>query len=184
LIDPRFKCICYTGEKPSPLARNCARPGGKCIGRGFHGARDIFGAAPRHLGDWTPVRWIFNFEPLARNAVDPFAADQHAFLLRRGLVFAYFGDSRHHHLHRFSVTASADVGCPSLGFSLTDSLGFGRQLKNRRLLTLIKECQKHNPAIWKFQRIVMGGDLFFVDLPKDCSLVVDHFTPPAHQTSR
>jgi hypothetical protein len=59
--------------KPSPLTRNCARPGGKRIGRGFHGARDIFGAAPRHLGDWTPVRWIFNFEPLARNAVDPFA---------------------------------------------------------------------------------------------------------------
>src|SRR6516164_7283455 len=82
-------------------ASSRARPGGKGIGRGFHRARDIFGAAPRHLGDWTSVRWIFNFEPLARNAVDPFAADQHALFLRRGLVFTYFGDSRHCHLHHF-----------------------------------------------------------------------------------
>jgi len=48
--------ICYAGEKPSALARNRARPGGKGIGRDFRGARDIFGAAPRHLGDWAPVR--------------------------------------------------------------------------------------------------------------------------------
>jgi hypothetical protein len=65
LLDPRFKCICYPGEKPPALARNRARPGGKSIGRGFHRARGIFGAAPRHLGDWTPVRWIFNFEALS-----------------------------------------------------------------------------------------------------------------------
>ena len=30
----------------------------------------------------------------------------------------------------------------------------------------------------------MGGDLFFVDLPKDCRLVADHFMPPAQQASR
>src|SRR5262249_23483374 len=127
------------------------RPGGKGFGRGFHRAHDIFGATPRHLGDWAPVRRIFNFEPLTRSAVDPFTANQHAFLLKRGLAFAYFGDSRHCHLHRFfcgrdpasgattlnttlcsrarsidrvesSCEASADVGCPSLGFGLTDSL--------------------------------------------------------------
>ena len=101
LLDPRIKCICYPGEKSSALARNRARPGGKRIGRGFHRACDVFGAAPRHLGNWTPVRWVFDFEPLARSAVEPFAADQHAFFLRRGLVFAYFADSRHRHLHRF-----------------------------------------------------------------------------------
>src|SRR5262249_44500340 len=163
----------YPGEKPPALARNRARPGGKGFGRGFHRARDIFGATPRHLGDWAPVRRIFNFEPLTRSAVDPFTADQHAFFLKCGLVFAYFADSRLCPLHRCfcgpassattlkatscsrarwidrvesSYEASADVGCPSLGFSLTDSLGLRRQLKNRRLLTLIQECQEHNPA--------------------------------------
>jgi len=56
LLDPRFKCICYPGEKPPSLARDRARPGAKGIGRGFHRACDVFGAAPRHLGDWAPVR--------------------------------------------------------------------------------------------------------------------------------
>jgi hypothetical protein len=51
LLDPRFKCICYPGEKPPSLARDRARPGAKGIGRGFHRACDVFGAAPRHLGD-------------------------------------------------------------------------------------------------------------------------------------
>jgi hypothetical protein len=79
---------------------------------------------------------------------------------------------------------SADVGYSSFGFSLAGSLGLCRLLKNRRLLTLIQECQEHDPAVRKFQRIVMGGDLSFVDLPKDCRLVVDDFMPPAQQTSR
>jgi hypothetical protein len=64
-LDRPLKRIRDPGEKPPALTRNRARPGGKGIGRGFHRARDIFGAAPRHLGDWAPVRWIFNFQPLA-----------------------------------------------------------------------------------------------------------------------
>jgi hypothetical protein len=39
-------------------------PSGAPLGRGFHRARNIFGATPRHLGDWASVRRIFNFEPL------------------------------------------------------------------------------------------------------------------------
>jgi hypothetical protein len=52
------------------------------------------------------------------------------------------------------------------------------------LLTFKQECQEHNPAVRKFQRIVMSVDLFFVDLPKDCRLVIDYFIPPRKQTSR
>src|SRR6516164_7553820 len=65
LLDPHFKCICYPRKKPPALARNRARPGGKGIGRGFHRALDIFGPTSWDLGDWAPVRWIFNFQPLA-----------------------------------------------------------------------------------------------------------------------
>src|SRR6516225_1338171 len=99
-LDPRLERIGNPGEKPPALARDCPRPGGEGVGCGLHSALDVLGATAWDPGDWTPVRWIFNFEPLARSAVDPFAADQHAFFLRRGLVFAYFGDSRHCHLHR------------------------------------------------------------------------------------
>jgi hypothetical protein len=57
-------------------------------------------------------------------------------------------------------------------------------LKNRSVLTLAQQRQEDDLAVWKFQRIVMGGDLFFVDLPKDCRLVIDYFIPPRQQTSR
>jgi hypothetical protein len=53
---PRPALLCYPGEKPPSLARDRARPGAKGIGRGFQRACDVFGAAPRHLGDWAPVR--------------------------------------------------------------------------------------------------------------------------------
>ena len=33
--------------------------------------------------------------------------------------------------------------------------------------------QEHDLAIWKFQRIVIGGDPFFIDLPQDRRLVFD-----------
>src|SRR5262249_52271180 len=79
---------------------------------------------------------------------------------------------------------SADVGYPSLGFSLTDSLGFCRQLQNGRLLALTQCCQERDPAIRKFQRIVMRHDLVFVDLPKDRCLMVDYFIAPNYQTRR
>jgi hypothetical protein len=57
-------------------------------------------------------------------------------------------------------------------------------LKNRSVLTLAQQRQEDDLAVWKFQRIVMGGDLFFVDLPKDCRLVIDYFIAPRQQTSR
>jgi hypothetical protein len=57
-------------------------------------------------------------------------------------------------------------------------------LKNRRLLTLIQECQEHDPAVRKFQRIVMSDDPLFVDLPKDCGFVGDHLRPPAQEANR
>jgi hypothetical protein len=41
------------------------------------------------------------------------------------------------------------------------------------LLTLAQERQEYDLAIRKLQRIVMGGDLVFVDLPKDRSLILD-----------
>jgi hypothetical protein len=50
------------------------------------------------------------------------------------------------------------------------------------LLTFKQECQEHDPAVRKFQRIVMGGDLFFVDLPKDCRLVFDRTVVPRPQS--
>jgi hypothetical protein len=48
-------------------------------------------------------------------------------------------------------------------------------LKNRSLLAFSQTCQEHDLAVWKFQRIVMSGDLFFIDLPKDrrfCALTL------------
>ena len=101
LLDPRLERIGNPREKPTALPRNGARPGGKSIGGGFHGARNILGAATRDHGDRAPVSWILDFEPLARSAVDPFAANQHSSLFERGLVFAHFRASRHRHLHRF-----------------------------------------------------------------------------------
>jgi hypothetical protein len=48
----------------------------------------------------------------------------------------------------------------------------------------MQACQQYDPAIRKFQRIVMGGDRFFVDLSKDCGLVADYFIPPTRETGR
>jgi hypothetical protein len=73
---------------------------------------------------------------------------------------------------------SAHVGCTLLSFGLNGSFWFSRQLNNRSLLPLMQKCQEHDSAVRKLQRIVMGGDLFFVDLAKDCSLVADHSIPP------
>jgi len=60
-----------------------------------------------------------------------------------------------------------------LGLSFNGSLWFCRQLQNSRLLALTQCCQERDPAIRKFQCIVMRRDLVFVDLPKDRCLMVD-----------
>ena len=52
------------------------------------------------------------------------------------------------------------------------------------MLILIQECQEHDPAVRKFQRIVMGSDPFFVDLPKDRYLMLDYFIAAGYQARR
>jgi hypothetical protein len=71
-----------------------------------------------------------------------------------------------------------------LGLSFNSGLWLRWQLQNRGLLALTQCCQEHNPAIWKFQRIVMRRNLILVDLPKDRCLMLDHFTAPGNQASR
>jgi hypothetical protein len=71
-----------------------------------------------------------------------------------------------------------------LGLSFNGSLWFCRQLQNGRLLALRQRCQEREPAIGKFQRIVMRRDPVFVDLPKDRCLMVDYFIAPTHQAHR
>jgi hypothetical protein len=51
------------------------------------------------------------------------------------------------------------------------------------LLTFTQESQKHDLAIRKFQCIVMSGDFFFVDLPKDRRLILDRTVVPRPQSS-
>ena len=78
LLDPRLERIRNPREKPPALARDRARPSGKCLSRGVHRTRDILDAAARDLGDRPAVRWIFDLKHLARRALDPLPADQHA----------------------------------------------------------------------------------------------------------
>jgi hypothetical protein len=68
--------------------------------------------------------------------------------------------------------------------SLNGSLWFCRQLQNSRSLALTQCCQERDPAIRKFQCIVMRRDLVFVDLPKDRCFMLNHFTAPKYQASR
>jgi hypothetical protein len=58
-----------------------------------------------------------------------------------------------------------------------------RQLENRGFLTFSQTCQEHNLAVWKFQCIVVGGDLVFVDLPKDRCLLLDCTVVPRPHSS-
>jgi len=44
--------------------------------------------------------------------------------------------------------------------------------------------QEHDLAIWKFQRIVVGGDPFFIDLSKHRRLVFDHLIRTTQYTNR
>ena len=68
-----------------------------------------------------------------------------------------------------------------LGLSFNGSLWFRRQLQNGRLLALTQSCQERDPAVRKFQRIVMRRDFVFVDLPKDRGLMLDYFIARSHQ---
>jgi hypothetical protein len=65
-----------------------------------------------------------------------------------------------------------------LGFFFNGALWFCRQLQNGRLLILTQSCQERDPAIRKFQGIVMRRDFVLVDLPKDRCLMLDHLIAP------
>jgi hypothetical protein len=71
-----------------------------------------------------------------------------------------------------------------LGLSFNGSLRFRRQLQNGRLLALKQSCQERDPAIRKFQRIVMRRNLLLVDLPKDRCLMLDYLIAPGYQARR
>ena len=65
------------------------------------------------------------------------------------------------------------AGRPLLGF-----LRLRWQLQHRCLLAFYQGCQKNDFAVWKSQRIVMGGPLVLVDLSEDRGPVADHrFVP-------
>jgi hypothetical protein len=66
---------------------------------------------------------------------------------------------------------------PFLGICLNSCLRLRRQLKNCSLLAFSHTGQEHDLTVRKFQRIVMSGDFFFIDLPKDRCLVLDHPIP-------
>jgi len=61
-------------------------------------------------------------------------------------------------------------------------LRLSRQLQDGRLLPFAKHCQQHQPAVRKFQGIVVRGDLIFVDLAEDSRVVVDDLFAPGKQT--
>jgi hypothetical protein len=71
----------------------------------------------------------------------------------------------------FGSTARAQLnfGCFSGCFDTNGSHG---QLQNSRLLALLEECQKDDLAIRKFQSVMMDCLFVFIDLPKDCGLVL------------
>jgi hypothetical protein len=79
---------------------------------------------------------------------------------------------------------SAYVSNAPLGLSFNGGLWLRRQLQNRRLLALTQCRQERDPAIRKFQCIVMRRDLVFVDLSKDRCLMVDYFIAPGYQARR
>jgi hypothetical protein len=77
-----------------------------------------------------------------------------------------------------ALKISAHVGCAPLGFRFRGGLWFSRQLENCGLLTLTQRRQEHDLAIWKLEGIVMSGNFFFVDLPKDrCSMIYNSVSP-------
>jgi hypothetical protein len=79
---------------------------------------------------------------------------------------------------------SAHVRRTLLVLELARSLGLRGQLKNRSLLSLTEERQEYDLTIWKFQSIVVRGDLLLVDLSEDRRLVLHYFFAPSEQTSR
>ncbi len=72
---------------------------------------------------------------------------------------------------------------PALALRFNSSLWFDRQLKHCCPLTLAQECQEHDRAVRKSQRIVMGGRPLLVDLPEDRKIAVLRLISFVHQPS-
>jgi hypothetical protein len=79
---------------------------------------------------------------------------------------------------------SAHVCYTLLDLKLAKSIWSRRQLKHRSLLSLTEERQQDDLTIWKFQSIVVRGDLLRVDLAKDRRLVLHQFFAPSEKTGR
>jgi hypothetical protein len=101
--------------------------------------------------------------------------------LRRSAIIDIFGLSFNTIQKVGCLAAYTDRSCPELSAYMGDVfLGIcvcrdrllRRQLKHRCRLTLTQDRQQLDSPIWEFERIVMRGWLFLVDLPKDCRPVV------------
>jgi len=64
-----------------------------------------------------------------------------------------------------------------LRLSLNSHPWLSWQLQNCSLLTLSQRCQEHDVPVWKFQGIVMDGELVLIDLPKNRRLMFDRVVP-------
>src|SRR5215471_7302198 len=125
LLDPCLERIGDPCEKAPALAWDRARPGGKGIGRGWRGARDVLSVPPGNLSDRAPVRRVIDLKHLARSAINPPPADQHARFpkhrhdrLRRSFG-AWFVQRRY---DRTLYTMPCSRAC-SLNFNAKSSLG-------------------------------------------------------------
>jgi hypothetical protein len=72
---------------------------------------------------------------------------------------------------------STDKGSSALRLNFNGRPWLRWQLKNGRLLTFFQISEEHDVTVGEFQRIVMGGDLVFIDLPKDRCLMLDGMMP-------
>jgi len=79
---------------------------------------------------------------------------------------------------KICLNCQAHVSDALLGIHLSRGRWPRRQLQDCCGLIFVQVRQQHGPAIRKFERIVMGGGLVFVDLAKDGGLVVDCPRPP------
>jgi hypothetical protein len=87
------------------------------------------------------------------------------------------GRRRHDHLVERGVLGPTVIPIGNL------ELDIGAALSAEPLLRLSPKLF-NDPAIWKFQCIVVGGHLVFVDLPKDRCFVVDYFIAPSNEARR
>jgi hypothetical protein len=73
---------------------------------------------------------------------------------------------------------SAAEGDAALVLCFFGALRLSRQLQNRRLLVFPKHRQQHDPAIRKFQRIMVRGYFLLINLPEDGSPLIDCAASP------